>query len=130
MAKEETKKAIGLVGAIVAVFVCAGWRIVGATKPAPAPAPVAAEKTAPTTDPAAPEAKGEGDEAPIEVPSIFAMGSSDPFKWLVRPDNGRFITTPSQGSQLRGSLPSGPITPLPGVGGFPSGGQNIVAAAE
>ena len=120
MGKEDTKKAIGLAGAVVAVFVCAGWRIVGATKPAPAPATAEVQTAAPAAnDSPAPATQAQGDDAPIEVPSIMAMGSSDPFKWLVKPDHGQLIGKPLGSSMaIGGSLPSGPLTPLPAAGGF------------
>lgn len=118
MGKEDTKKAMGLAGAVVAVFACAGWRIVGATKPAPAPPPVETTTVASTTgDSTTPKVEEVGDE-PIEVPSVFGMGSPDPFKWLVKPDHGQLTGKPfTSSTPISGSLPAvGPMTPLPAAG--------------
>ena len=120
MGKEDTKKALGLIGAILVVFVLAGWRIVGA-KPAPAAAPAetTSGSTSSTSDATTPKADDQGEDATIEVPSIFAMGSADPFKWLVKPDHGQLMGKPLGSSMaLGGNLPSGPLTPLPMAGGY------------
>lgn len=112
--KEDMPKVFKLVGAIVAVFGCAAWRVAGAVSsqapkpPESAPAEEAAKVEVPATT--APEKPKDGE---IELPTLFAASTINPF---------RFIDPPK--SSLSAILPppaGGNVSPLP----MPVGGGMI-----
>lgn len=105
---EDRKQLLKLGGAVVAVFGCAAWRVVGAT--APAAPPSATAESAPATDSGsapADEAAAKPPEGTIEIPKLFTVSTIDPFRTIAP------ARLPSRPIPAPPAMPSGPLTVLP-----------------
>lgn len=115
--KEDAAKAGKLIGAIVAVFGCAAWRVVGAVaKPASTTALAmteAAPIAAPASSGATPPPKAP--DAEIELPTLLASANVNPFRPFPAPP----IAPPGRPTPPPSSI-AGALTPLPPTTGEPS----------
>lgn len=95
--KEDRTQILKLGGAIVAVFGCAAWRVVGATQAVNAPPPASAappadgtpaastSTPAPTAVASAASSPSKPDDGKIELPRRVATSGVDPFRTIVVP---------------------------------------------
>jgi hypothetical protein len=129
----ETPKLIALIGGLVVVIGFIVWQVVNVTGPAPKPVATKETETSSAVQVAAEKPAPSPDEQEIEVPTLFASMSADPFRTVIKTEEtaptGSRLTGVAGARTLAGSTSKAgapPVFPvLPGTFGAESVGVRV-----